>query len=264
MTSQIITLTTDFGYRDPFVGIMKGVMLRINPTARFVDLTHGIEPQDVVAGALSLAASVPYFQRGTVHLAVVDPGVGSKRKPIVIETKDAFYVGPDNGVLSLAAQESAVIRTVELSNTDYHLQPTSSTFHGRDIFSPAAARIAMGKPAKDLGHPLDGFTSLAWPAIERHGHALVGKVIYVDRFGNLITNIRRTDLGPISRDVAITVQDTTIREIASSYRIAGTNNYVAIFNSWDLLEIARCNGNAHRDLGARVGASVIITGDKVY
>lgn len=259
MAAQIITLTSDFGYRDPFVGTMKGVILGINPAAILVDLTHGIEPQDIMGGALSLAAAVPYFQRGTVHLAVVDPGVGSSRKPIVIETADAFYVGPDNGVLSLAARTSRVIRTVQLSNPDYHLKPTSSTFHGRDIFSPAAARISTGTPTRDLGGIIDTFATLHWPAVERTGESLTGQVVYIDHFGNLISNIRPNDLDTEPGNLTITVHETTITHISSSYSCAGPGNYLAIFNSWGLLEVSKCNGNARLGLGARIGSTVSIT-----
>jgi S-adenosyl-L-methionine hydrolase (adenosine-forming) len=263
MAAQIITLTSDFGYRDPFVGTMKGVILRINPAATLVDLTHGIEPQDIMGGALSLAAAVPYFQRGTVHMAVVDPGVGSSRKPIVIETADAFYVGPDNGVLSLAARTSHVIRTVQLSNRDYHLKPTSSTFHGRDIFAPAAARIATGTSTQDLGGSVDTFTALDWPAVECSGDTLTGQVVYIDHFGNLISNIRPSDLERKPGNLAITVHETTVTRISASYSSAGQGNYLAIFNSWGLLEVSKCNGNARLSLGAHIGSTVSVTSSGV-
>jgi S-adenosylmethionine hydrolase len=192
-------------------------------------------------------------------LAVVDPGVGSQRKPIVIETEDAIYVGPDNGLLSFAARSSRVIHTVELSNTDYYLKPTSSTFHGRDIFSPAAAHIAMGTPARQLGKPIDTFMTLEWPRVEQHGSTLSGEVIYVDHFGNLISNIRADDLGSISGKPVVTIQDTRIDGLSSSYRGAGPGNYLAILNSWGLLEISRCSGNARVGLGADVGSIVKVT-----
>lgn len=258
MTSGIITLTTDFGYRDPFVGIMKGVMLQINPSAKLVDLSHGIEPQDIMAGALALAASIPYFAPGTVHLVVIDPGVGSHRKPVVIETKHGFFVGPDNGVLSLALKDSAVVQTVELSNTRAHLEPTSSTFHGRDIFAPAAARIAAGTPPKLLGNTVDTFASLTWPNIERQGQAITGEIVYVDHFGNLMSNIRADDLDPGTGRPVITIQNRTIQGISQSYSAAGNGNYLAIFNSWGLLEISRCNGNASNGLGAGVGTGIVL------
>lgn len=259
MTFPIITLTTDFGYHDPFVGIMKGVMLRINPRATFVDLSHGVAPQDVMAGALCLKASAGYFPRGSIHLAVVDPGVGSRRRAIVIETEDACFVGPDNGVLSLAAQTSPVVRTIELTRSDIHLEPTSATFHGRDIFAPAAARISIGMPPQELGDRVEGFTALACPAVERHGASLTGEIIYIDHFGNLVSNIRNSDLDSASGELAVTIAETNIRGLSSSYRAAGVGNYLALFNSWGLLEISRCNGNAQAGLGVSVGAPVSIT-----
>lgn len=258
MAFPIITLTSDFGYRDPFVGTMKGVILGINPAANVVDLTHGVEPQNVMGGALSLASSAPYFQRNTVHMAIVDPGVGSRRKPIVIETEDGVYVGPDNGVLSLAAAHNRVIRTVVLSNTEFHLKPTSSTFHGRDIFAPAAAWISKGTPIQDLGEEIDGFAAIDWPTVERHKDSLIGQVVYIDHFGNLISNIRASDLDPRPGELAIAVGENTITGISMSYSAAGQGNYLAIYNSWGLLEISRCNGNARLGLGAAIGSSVTI------
>src|SRR5262249_14929797 len=150
MGNRLITLTTDFGYEDPFVGIMKGVILSIDAGARIVDLTHGIEPQDIRGAALALHYAAPFFPAGTIHVVVVDPGVGSARRPILIESEDAFFIGPDNGVLSLAAARKKALRAVELANPRYHLQPVSSTFHGRDIFAPAAAHLAAGASVDDF------------------------------------------------------------------------------------------------------------------
>ena len=154
--SRIITLTTDFGYRDPFVGIMKGVVSGIDPAATIVDLTHGVAPQDVTGGALALAAAVDFFPAGTIHAAVVDPGVGGERRPILVETDRACYIGPDNGLLSLAAGRQRLIRVVHLSNPDYHLSPTSTTFHGRDVFAPAAAHVSAGVPPEEAGRDRRG------------------------------------------------------------------------------------------------------------
>src|SRR4029450_1954680 len=134
---MIITLTTDFGYKDSFVGIMKGVIAGINPQARVIDITHGIPPQDILAGALTLRHSVKYFPPGTIHVAVVDPGVGSARRPLLLECEGNYFIGPDNGVLSLAVENIRSAQIVQLSNPTYHLYPTSTTFHGRDIFASA-------------------------------------------------------------------------------------------------------------------------------
>src|ERR1051325_7049881 len=169
MENRLITLTTDFGYDDPFVGIMKGVILSIDAGARIVDLTHGVEPQDIRGAALALNFACPFFPPGTIHVAVVDPGVGSGRRPILIECDDAFFIGPDNGVLSLAAERKKVTRVVELANQRYYLQPISSTFHGRDIFAPAAAHLASGVAIGDFGPALERWTRLEWPEIAKSG-----------------------------------------------------------------------------------------------
>jgi len=141
---MLITLTTDFGHRDPFVGIMKGVIAGINPKAQVIDLTHGIPPQDVMAAALALRHSVAYFPRDSIHVVVVDPGVGGSRRPLLIESAGNYFIGPDNGVLSLATAAAESLQVFELSNPDYRLEPTSATFHGRDIFAPAAAHLSLG------------------------------------------------------------------------------------------------------------------------
>src|SRR5215208_586879 len=151
---MLITLSTDFGYIDPFVGIMKGVIYSTNPQAKIVDLTHGIAPQSVLAGALMLRHSVNYFPPGTIHVAVVDPEVGSTRKPLLIESNGSFFIGPDNGIWSLALAERDVARVIHLSNRNYHLKPTSATFHGRDIFAPVAAHLSLGTTAEAFGEPL--------------------------------------------------------------------------------------------------------------
>ena len=259
--SRIITLTTDFGYRDPFVGIMKGVVSGIEPAATIIDLTHGVAPQDVTGGALALAAAVDFFPAGTIHAAVVDPGVGGERRPILVETDRACYVGPDNGLLSLAAGRQRLIRVIHLSNPAYHLSPTSTTFHGRDIFAPAAAHLSAGVRPEKLGETVESFESLHVPDPEiRDGGGITGQVIYVDGFGNLTTNIRREDLERLDPEsVAVRIGDRKIRGIAANYASAGTGNYLALVNSWGLLEISRCNGSAQAGLGAGTGTRVLLS-----
>ena len=258
--ARIITLTTDFGYRDPFVGIMKGVIHGISPGATIVDLTHGVAAQDVTGGALALAAAVDYFPDGTVHVAVVDPGVGSRRRPLLVETDRACYVGPDNGLLSLAAGRQRLIRVVHLSNADYHLGPTSATFHGRDVFAPAAAHLSAGVPPEKLGPTVESFESLAVPEPQRQdGGAIAGEVIYIDGFGNLTTNIRREDLETVDPSRAdVRIGDHVIRGLSPNYASAGAGNYLALINSWGHLEISRCDGSARSGLGARVGTRVLL------
>lgn len=258
--ARIITLTTDFGYRDPFVGIMKGVIHGIDPAAEIVDLTHGVAPQDVTGGALALAAAVDFFPPGTIHVAVVDPGVGSRRRPILVETDRACYVGPDNGLLSLAAGRQRLIRVVHLSNPDYHLHPTSTTFHGRDVFAPAAAHLSAGVPPERLGDSVNGFESPAVPEPQRRdGGGLAGEVIYVDGFGNLTTNIRREDLKDFDpTGVSVRIGGRVLRGLSPNYASAGAGNYLALINSWGHLEIARCEGDARAGLGARAGTRVLL------
>ena len=260
IVSRIITLTTDFGYRDPFVGIMKGVVSSINPAATIIDLTHGVAPQDVTGGALALAAAVDFFPAGTIHVAVVDPGVGGNRRPILLETGRACYVGPDNGLMSLAADRQRLIRTIHLSNPEYHLRPTSTTFHGRDIFAPVAAHVSAGVPLEKLGRVVEIFEALTIPVPEIQGEdRIAGEVIYIDGFGNLTTNIRREDLEPFSADgVSVRIGDAVIRGLSANYASVEPGNYLTLVNSWNRLEISRCHGNAQSSLGARVGTPVLL------
>jgi hypothetical protein len=257
---MLITLTTDFGLNDAFVGIMKGVIAGINPHARVIDLAHGIPAQDILAGALTLRHSIAYFPPGTIHVAVVDPGVGSARRPLLIESNGNFLVGPDNGVLSLAVGDSTPTRIVQLANPTYHLQPTSATFHGRDIFAPAAAHLSRGVPPDAFGEKMDSFVKLALPKTVRTEKTLAGEVIYVDQFGNLFTNVERRDLTGLAMDqLAVALGGYRIQSIAAHYTAVRHGEFVAIFNSWGLLEIALNQGNAAQRTGAKVGDKVTIS-----
>lgn len=260
MKRALISLTSDFGYKDPFVGTMKGVILRINPLATVVDVSHGITPQDVLAGALALGSAVPFFPPHSIHIAVVDPGVGTTRRPILIQTADAFFIGPDNGVLSLAVADAKILNVVHLSNPDYYLEPTSTTFHGRDIFAPAGAYLSTGVPCEELGTAVNDFERISWPSVLKEGKSLSGSVVYVDGFGNLITNIHETDLQSWPRSqLEIGLGSKKIRGLTTSYSAAGAGALLALINSWGLLEIACCNGNARADTGADIGSNVTVT-----
>jgi len=257
---MLITLTTDFGLKDAFVGIMKGVIARINSEVRVIDLTHGIPEQDILAGALTLRHSVAYFPSGTIHVAVIDPGVGSARRPLLIETNGIFFIGPDNGVLSLAVGDSTGAQIVQLTNPAYHLQPTSATFHGRDIFAPAAAYLSRGVPPSEFGEKLDGFVKLVLPKVAHMGSTLAGEIIYRDKFGNLFTNIEQHDLtGLTSERIEVVLADLHIQGLTANYAAAGAGEFVAVLNSWGFLEIALNKGNAAERLGAKVGDKVKIT-----
>ncbi len=257
---MLITLTTDFGLNDSFVGIMKGVIARINPQVHVIDLTHGIPAQDILAGALTLRHSIAYFPAGTIHIAVIDPGVGGARRPLLIESNGLYFIGPDNGVLSLAVGNSIPARIVQLSNPAYHLQPTSATFHGRDIFAPAAAHLSRGVPPAEFGETVASFVKLPLPGVVRTVSALGGEVIYIDKFGNLFTNIEEHDLTGLARDhMDIALAGLRIRGVAANYAAGGTGEFVAVLNSWGFLEIAVDKGNAAERTGAKVGDKVKVT-----
>ncbi len=197
--SGIITLLTDFGTRDTYVGIMKGVALGICAPARLVDLTHEVPPQAVPLGAVLLRSSVGFFPEGTVHVAVVDPGVGSARAAVVATTERAFLVGPDNGLLAPAAAVLGLRSVHRLSNEAYFRHPVSAKFHGRDVFAPVAAHLAAGAPPEAFGDAVAGLAPLDLAEPKRDGAGLHGEVIQVDRFGNLITNISAAALGAFRR-----------------------------------------------------------------
>jgi S-adenosylmethionine hydrolase len=260
MGPRLITLTTDFGYSDPFVGTMKGVIGGINPEARIVDLTHAIPPQNVAAGALVLRYAAPFFPDGTIHVAVVDPGVGSERRPLLIETDRAWFVGPDNGLLSLAAKK--VRRVFELNNDTYHLRPTSRTFHGRDIFAPIAAYLALGLPADAFGTQVDQFVQLDLPQARIEEGAVRGEIVYIDHFGNLITNISAQQLGDLRAErLAIRLRDLEIEGLSEHYA-ARTEGPLALINSWGMLEIAVFRASAAALSGATVGDPVEVLAER--
>jgi S-adenosyl-L-methionine hydrolase (adenosine-forming) len=254
---MVVTLTTDFGCKDPYAGIMKGVIATINPYARVIDLSHGIPPQDVLGAALILRYSVNYFPRGSIHVAVVDPGVGSARRPLLIGCGENYFIGPDNGVLSLALEDVAPEQIIHLSNAAYHRHPSSTTFHGRDVFAPVAAHLSLGTDPRAFGEAVQDFARIAWPGITKSPSGLRGEIVYVDGFGNLFSNVTKHDLEPfLQHNLAITVGDVVIYGLVSNYEAGRTSNYVALINSWGLLEIAVYQGNAQQGCGARIGDKI--------
>jgi S-adenosylmethionine hydrolase len=254
---MLITLTTDFGLRDSFVGVMKGVIASINPLVQVIDITHGVPAQDVLAGALVLRHAVAHFPPDTIHVAVVDPGVGSSRRPILIATEDRYLIGPDNGLLSLALSGSRLGQIVELSASAYRLRSAGTTFDGRDIFAPAAAHLSVGVAPAAFGQKLNSFCELAVPPVRRGENTLEGEIIYIDGFGNLLTNIEEQDMRRSSaRDCEISVGVARIRGLSSSYAAASAGEFVAVINSWGVLEIAVNRGNAQQSGGAGIGDKV--------
>jgi hypothetical protein len=257
----VITLTTDFGLADGYVGTMKGVILGIDPTATIVDISHDIPPQDVREAAYTLYAAYPYFPQGTIHVVVVDPGVGSERRAIALRTPRATFVAPDNGVLSYVIVRERVEEIVNLTNPRYHLSPVSRTFHGRDIFAPAAAHLARGIPLAELGEPLTEIITFPLPRPQvRPDGTIVGQVIHIDRFGNLITSIMSKDLPnrPLPRGGIIEIKGQSIRRIANNYAEGTPGELLALIGSSDHLEIAVSGGSAYQVLEAKVGDEVLV------
>ena len=257
MSSAIITLTTDFGTRDPFVGLMKGVMFQIAPGVRLVDLTHEISPHDVLEGALALEAAVPFFPPGTIHLAVVDPGVGSARRPLAIAAAGQQFVGPDNGLFSFLFSADGW-SAVRLEAAAYRLPAVSQTFHGRDLFAPAAAHLALGTPLHRFGSPVTDPVVIRWPTARREGDQLVGEVIHADRFGNLVTSVRVPDLpalGPAS-SLIVEVEEKEVGRLVGCYADLPLAGVGAVVGSSGRMEISVREGSAAAVLGARRGSSV--------
>ncbi|MCC6763345.1 MAG: SAM-dependent chlorinase/fluorinase [Deltaproteobacteria bacterium] len=258
--ATVVTLTSDFGTRDAFVGIMKGVILRTAPAARLVDLTHDVPPQNVLAGAYALAGAARWFPRGTIHVAVVDPGVGARRRALLVETTNAWFVGPDNGLLSLAAPAAAVRRVFDVSRSPVRLRPVSRTFHGRDVFAPVAAALAAGVDPRTLGTPLRAIARLRTPAPRRHGGKLVGTVLWADGFGNLATNVGRAHLARaafLGRRLSITIEGHVL-PFRPSYASVPAGRALALVNSSDVLEIAVNRGSAAERFDVRPGTTVTV------
>jgi len=258
-----IAILTDFGYRDHYVGAMKGVIASIAPSTPLIDITHGIPPQQIVAGAIALRESWRFFPRRTVFLAVVDPGVGTHRLPIAVATRaGARFVGPDNGLLWLAAQAAGVTSIVELTNPRFRLASVSTTFHGRDVFAPAAAWLSTGVAATAFGPRLAEMTQLdSSTGLEERSRELRGTVVYVDGFGNLITNISRTHFERFATRFRAHRLSVTIKRHASitlrkSYGDAPVGAPLATFGSFEMLELAIRDGSAAERYAAGVGARV--------
>lgn len=241
----IITLLTDFGTAGAYVGVMKGVILSQCPTAHIVDLTHDVPAQDVAAAGYLLSTSWPYFPAMTVHVAVVDPGVGTARRILAATAREHFFVAPDNGLLTAVFDEAEPEQMVSVENEKLFRQPVSTTFHGRDIFAPAAAALASGTPLKQLGPTVDAYlhVPISEPVSQTDG-SILGQVIYVDSFGNLITNIEQADVPARAR---IVVGEHTIAGPAANYGSVEPGQLLAVIGSTGRLEIA-VNGGSARDL----------------
>ena len=261
MSRRIITLLTDFGTEDYFVGAMKGVILTRSPEAVIVDITHAIPPQDVQAGAFMLSAVYSNFPTGSIHVAVVDPGVGSDRRPIMVETGDYMFVGPDNGLFSIVLDREPAAQVRHLINGNYFLQNRSSTFHGRDIFAPVAAALAEGAPPGNLGPTILDPARLGFTESKiRADGTIAGTIIHIDHFGNCVTNIGWGNLRPLqkTRSFCLRAKEYEIRRLLRSYGEAAAEPEAPflIVGSAGFLEISVCCSSAARELNIAVGDSV--------
>jgi len=245
-SSGIITLLTDFGLSDPYVGVVKGVILGINPVARLVDITHTIPPGAVLDAACVLLESYDFFPKGTVHLSIVDPGVGSGRRPIAVQAGNQFFVGPDNGLFHPIMKRFPSVRVVQLLEKKYFLPEISATFHGRDIFAPVAAHLSLSLELGLLGPFIDDPVPLSISQPIQEGHLLIGEVLRVDHFGNLITNLHRETLEPFTRKsrVVIRIGNLRIDGVRNSYSEAEPGEVLALVGSDNRLEIAVNLGRA--------------------
>jgi len=258
---MIVTLLTDFGTADYFVGALKGAVLASNPEARVVDLTHEIPPYDVEAGAFTLRAAFETFPEGTVHVAVVDPGVGSARRAIAVEGRGHTFVGPDNGLFGHVYERVRPFRVFQLTNENFFRREVSPTFHGRDIFAPVAGALSRGVRAEELGPEVSDFVRLPSAAPERAADGtLVGRVIHVDRFGNLVTNVTPEELSEesVARGARLRIAGREVRSFRRFFaeEVEGAGEPFAVWGSAGLLEVAVFRDSAARVLGAGRGDKV--------
>jgi len=256
---------TDFGIKDGNVGVMKGVIWGIYPAVQISDLSHMIQPQNIREAGYILARAVPYFPKGTIHVVVVDPGVGTERRPMAAQIGDWFYVGPDNGTISVwlerAEQEGWRTEFIELKRVLYWLKDISHVFHGRDIFSPVAAHLANGVPLGELGTSFDSPVRLELPKPEKTNNGWRGEVIHVDHFGNVSTNIRIENLGDAMNDkenIIIRLDGTEINGVVNTFGERPVGELIALIGSTGSLIISVVNGNAQQRLGTKIGDRVVL------
>ena len=255
----MITLTSDFGLKDPYAAEMKGLILTINPQATIIDVTHCVEKFDIRMGAFVLASAAPYFPKDTIHLAVIDPDVGTERRAILIQTKRAFFVGPDNGVLMLAAQNQGIEHLYEISNPKFMLPKVSSTFHGRDVFAPAAAHLDKGIKPSEFGPEITEAATPKFASVERRNSSLIGEVWHIDDFGNIITNISQKDL--LQNRVVNVKLPGVLQNISfgKTYAQAKPHEPLALIGSHGFLEIALNQGNAAEKFHAKAGDKIEVS-----
>jgi S-adenosylmethionine hydrolase len=259
VSAKIITLTTDFGLKDPYAAEMKAAILGLCPNAAIVDITHGIEKFNIRMGAYVLASAAPYFPNGTIHVAVVDPGVGTRRRPILIQTQRGSFIGPDNGLLVLPAENQGISHIHEITNPRLMLPRVSSTFHGRDVFAPAAAHLANGVHPAEFGPEIRDAVKPEFTKVTSRKDALVGEVLHVDNFGNIITNIGEKEAARIRMKKVINVELSTRKlrlKLCKAYGEAKPQEPIALIGSHNHLEIALNQSNAAAQFGIKPGDKI--------
>ncbi len=259
-TSGIVTLITDFGFLGEYVGAMKGAILKVNPRCQVIDVTHQIEPQDVLRASFILKNTYPYYPSGTVHLVVVDPGVGTVRRPVVLQKSGHLFVGPDNGVFTFLLSDRGRTEGYEITRSEFFLSPLSETFHGRDLFAPVAGHLSLGRDPRRFGPRAGGFVRVKWPPPEMKGKNLLGRILFSDSFGNLTTNISREEYGRLLQGQPLQIKGKgwRIDRLYQTYGQGKPGQPMALFGSSGLLEIAVNRSSAKKTLGLRPGNRLII------
>ena len=256
--NSVITLTSDFGHKDPFVGIMKGVILNINPFVNIVDITHEISPQNILEAAITIEMSFETFPYKTIHVVVVDPGVGSVRRPILVITDHYYFIGPDNGVFSqIYRLQNETLSVIHITSEHYFMPNRGSTFHGRDIFAPVAAWLSRGIDSSKFGDPINDYVSIKVPVpVIQEDNTVEGEVIYIDRFGNAATNIKSQIIEDlVKRRLKVLVKGKEA-PLKNHYAEAEDPGLYSLINSFGYLEFFVFKGNASSDFGIAVGEKV--------
>jgi S-adenosylmethionine hydrolase len=257
----IITLTTDYGTNDHLVGTLKGVILKINPDVTIVDISHDVTPYDLLDGALTIGSSYTYFPPRTIHVVVVDPGVGTERRPLLVTGDTQYFVAPDNGVLSLVYEREENILVRHANVEHYYLQPVSKTFHGRDVFAPVAARLAKGSQASAMGEEISDYKKFAMPTPKSAGGLSKGVVLRVDSFGNLITNFRPEDLPATaieSGTVQFAVGHHAVTKLVDTFAKGNPGEPFAYIGSNGFIEIGINRGSAAKSMAIGRGAQITL------
>jgi len=262
LTNPIITLTTDYGTNDHLVGVLKGVILKINPDAHIIDITHQVTPFDLLDGALSIAAAYSYFPPRSIHVVIVDPGVGTERRPILVSAQYHYFLAPDNGVLSGIYEKEHPFVVRHITSEHYFLQPVSKTFHGRDVFAPVAAWLSKNWQPASMGEEITDFKKFAMPKPKEADGVLKGVVLKVDAFGNLITNFRVDDLpaNAVEKgEVRLQIGGHLVTKVVPTFAQGAAGEAVAYIGSSGFLEVAMNKGSAARTLGLGRGTPVLLT-----